>query len=117
MKRATLGRTVWAPNLIVIESSLTGHALIQDLEKRKFREVRGHNPKGTKEERMATRTPMLERGEVRLPRSAPWLEPFLEECGQFPNGKFDDQVDALSQALYAIKKCTHEIRHASRYRK
>ena len=66
---------------------------------------------------MAIFTPMLERGEVRLPRSAPWLDPFLEECGQFPNGKFDDQVDALSQALFAIKIRRPEIRHASRYEK
>lgn len=110
-------RQVWLPNLIVIETSHTGIALKQDLEKRKFREVRGYRPKGTKEERMATLTPIMERGEVRLRRSAPWLDPFLEECGQFPNGKFDDQVDALSQALYAIKICPHEIRHASRYKK
>ena len=109
-------RNGWEPNLIAIESSHTGTALKQNLEKQGFREVRGHNPKGTKEERMATHTPVLERGEVRLPRSAPWLDPFLEECGQFPNGKFDDQVDALSQALFAIKVCPHNIRHASRYK-
>lgn len=118
LQRAALQlRKTWLPNLIVIETSHTGFALKQDLEKRRFREVRGHNPKGTKEERMATLTPMMERGEVRLTGSAPWLDPFLEECGQFPNGKFDDQVDALSQALYAIKICPHEIRHASRYKK
>lgn len=110
-------RKAWEPNLIVIERSHTGIALKQDLVQRKFREVRGHRPKGTKEERMATFTPLLERGEVRLARSAPWLGSFLEECGQFPNGKFDDQVDALSQALFAIKICPHEIRHASRYKK
>ena len=66
---------------------------------------------------MATFTPVLERGEVRLPRSAPWLEPFLEECGQFPDGKHDDQVDSLSQALFAVRLCPHELRHASRYRR
>ena len=104
LQRAALQlRQTWTPNLIVIENSHTGIALRQYLISQGFREVRGYTPKGTKEERMATFTPVLERGEVRLPRAAPWLGPFLEECGQFPNGKYDDQVDSLSQALFAVK--------------
>ena len=34
-----------------------------------------------------------------LPREAPWLVPFENENFAFPNGRYDDQVDALIQAL------------------
>jgi hypothetical protein len=34
-----------------------------------------------------------------LPKSAPWLDEFLLEYRAFPGGKYDDQVDALSQFL------------------
>ena len=65
---------------------------------------------------MAVLTPMLESGQVRLPKAAPWLEAFLEECGQFPYGKFDDQVDTMSQMLRVVKKGSYEIRHCTRYK-
>ena len=34
-----------------------------------------------------------------LPREAPWLVAFENELFAFPNGRYDDQVDALIQAL------------------
>lgn len=120
LQRAALQlRQSWTPNLLVIESSHTGIALWQELQKRGFREARGYSPRGTKEERMAALTPMLERGEVRLPRSSSWRDAFLEECGQFPNGKYDDQVDTLSQMLYAVRRGASlaELRYLSRYKK
>jgi phage terminase large subunit-like protein len=33
------------------------------------------------------------------PAWAPWVYDFIEECVQFPNGAYDDQVDAVTQAL------------------
>jgi predicted phage terminase large subunit-like protein len=33
------------------------------------------------------------------PRRAPWLNDFQKEAMAFPAAKYDDQVDALSQAL------------------
>jgi phage terminase large subunit-like protein len=30
---------------------------------------------------------------------APWILDFIEECAAFPNSAYDDQVDAMSQAL------------------
>lgn len=109
-------RNGWAPNLIVIEASHTGIALRQTLRSQGIREVRDNIPSGTKEQRMAIMTPTLERGEVRLPSQAPWLETFLDECGQFPNGKHDDQVDSLSQMLFAVQRRPGELRHLSRYK-
>jgi len=117
LQRAALQlRAKWVPKLIVVEASHTGIALAQDLRKRGCREVGAIFPKGTKEERMARSTPMLEAGEVRLPRAAPWLETFLTECGQFPNGKYDDQVDSLSQLLLVVRNRPGQLWHLSRYR-
>ncbi|MCH5373497.1 MAG: phage terminase large subunit [Planctomycetes bacterium] len=109
-------RKKWTPNLIVIEASHTGLGLYQYLRRREIREARTSTPRGTKAERMVILTPMLEAGQVRLPKYAPWLGPFLEECGQFPQGKFDDQVDTMSQLLRVVHKGSFEIRHCSRYR-
>jgi predicted phage terminase large subunit-like protein len=118
LERAAINlRATWQPELIIVEGSHTGRGLIQMLEGRGFRGIRGYGPKVTKAERMAILTPMLEAGQVRLPPAAIWLEVFLEECGQFPNGKYDDQVDTLSQMLFAVRKGVGELWHLSRYRK
>ena len=37
------------------------------------------------------------------PAIAPWVEAFVEECSTFPNGKYDDQVDSMSQALNGLR--------------
>ena len=29
-----------------------------------------------------------------------WVEPYINELMSFPNGRFDDQVDSLVQALF-----------------
>jgi len=31
------------------------------------------------------------------------VEAFVEECSIFPNGKYDDQVDQMSQALNRLR--------------
>lgn len=41
----------------------------------------------------------LEQGQVWFPRSAPWLQGFLDELLAFPSGAHDDQVDSATQAL------------------
>jgi hypothetical protein len=41
----------------------------------------------------------FESGRVRFPREAPWLSGLEAELFSFPNGRHDDQVDSISQAL------------------
>jgi phage terminase large subunit-like protein len=45
--------------------------------------------------------PWFEAGNIYLPHPeyGPWVEDFIEECVQFPNGAHDDQGDAMTQAL------------------
>ena len=49
-------------------------------------------------------SPQIEAGNVYLPDPgvAPWITGFIEECAAFPNGAYDDQVDAMSQALVRL---------------
>jgi len=51
---------------------------------------------------MVAQTAFIERGKVFLPNCAPWLKDFERELAAFPNGRHDDQVDALSQALHYL---------------
>lgn len=48
-------------------------------------------------------TPMIEEGRVYLPENADWIELYIREVAQFPEGANDDQVDATSQALRWFK--------------
>jgi predicted phage terminase large subunit-like protein len=59
------------------------------------------NPEGGKEARAHAVSPQIEAGNVYLPESAsaPWVDQFIDECAVFPYGIYDDQVDAMTQAL------------------
>ncbi len=59
------------------------------------------NPYGGKIARAQAVSPLVEAGNVYLPHPdyMPWVNDFIEECVQFPNGAHDDQVDAMTQAL------------------
>ena len=37
--------------------------------------------------------------ETGVGEARPWVQAFVEECSIFPSGKYDDQVDQMSQAL------------------
>ena len=48
---------------------------------------------------MYVQTPKLELKSLILPRTTPGRDDFIEEYLAFPQGKYDDQIDALSQFL------------------
>jgi predicted phage terminase large subunit-like protein len=93
------------PNIILIEEKFAGLALLQEIEDDGgMPEVRRVNPqgKGDKEVRAQRHAGLLETGRLFVPSrrsSVPWLDEFLNELAGFPVGAFNDQVDALSQAL------------------
>jgi predicted phage terminase large subunit-like protein len=107
----------WQPALIVVERDGAGQGVYAHLVRRYPKLVRGLKTGGKgKDYRMSLHSPMIERGEVRLPVSAPFVEAFLAECAAFPHGKYDDQVDCLSQALLAISRRLPQLRQCSRYK-
>jgi predicted phage terminase large subunit-like protein len=83
---------------LLIEDKGSGMSLIQDLRGEGIRAI-AVKPTTDKVLRMNAHTARIEAGCVHLPRRAPWLEEFRRELMAFPATKYDDQVDALSQAL------------------
>lgn len=91
--------------LKLIEKAANGAAAIATLE----REIPGIVPivpKGSKIGRAEATTPEWEAGNVVLPHPdiAPWVHDFIEEHVAFPNGKHDDQVDAVAQGLMRLRE-------------
>jgi predicted phage terminase large subunit-like protein len=60
---------------------------------------RSYHPRVDKLTRLAAQAAKLEDGRVRFPRSAPWLPELKREVLGFPQTKYDDQVDSISQFL------------------
>jgi predicted phage terminase large subunit-like protein len=84
----------------LVEDKANGPAVIAML-KREIPGLTPVEPQGSKMARVAAVSPEIEAGNVYLPDPsiAPWVNDFIEECAAFPNGKHDDQVDQMSQAL------------------
>jgi len=96
----------YRPLSILIEDKASGTPLIQDLEADGLYAVKGYQPpSGTdKVMRLHLLTALFENGRVLLPRQAPWLAEYIIELTGFPGTKFNDQVDATTQALSYLKE-------------
>jgi predicted phage terminase large subunit-like protein len=91
-------RSVTSSYALLIENKGSGMSLIQDLKNDGIRAIE-IKPTGDKIMRMNAHTARIEAGYVHLPSRASWLDEFRKEIMAFPATKYDDQVDALSQAL------------------
>jgi predicted phage terminase large subunit-like protein len=93
------------PVAAVIEATAMGPQLISDVAGRGQAQVVEIVPDGrSKVERLIEHLPTIRKKRVLLPEHAEWREAYLEEMLNFPNGKFDDQVDATTQYLDWIAK-------------
>ncbi len=90
---------VYEINEILIEDKASGQSLIQELERETRLPIKKIKVDKDKFSRFIAITPMIEAGRIYLPESAPWLDTFLNEFEEFPNGEFDDQVDSVTQAI------------------
>jgi predicted phage terminase large subunit-like protein len=89
----------------LIEDKANGSAVVAML-KHKIPGLIAVTPEGGKDVRAQAVSPQIESGNVYLPDPAiaPWVRDFIEECAAFPNGAYDDQVDAMSQALVRLAR-------------
>lgn len=87
------------PRDIVIEDASTGPALAAELERHDLARIRLIRPDLDKRVRLYVQQAKFAAGQVWFPRQAPWLRIFLDELLTFPDGRYADQVDSLSQAL------------------
>jgi predicted phage terminase large subunit-like protein len=89
------------PDTILIEEAGLGRTLVKHLKAAGLPAV-GVFPEGDKLTRLSVQLEKF--ANMFLPERAPWLVDFENELFAFPNGRYDDQVDALIQALaYELK--------------
>lgn len=90
---------------VLIEDKANGTAIINDL-RHTISGIIAEQVDGSKEARAQSVTPECEAGNVILPSPsiAPWVNDYVEELCQFPRGRYNDRVDATSQALKRLKR-------------
>jgi predicted phage terminase large subunit-like protein len=88
---------------ILIEDKASGQSLLQDVRLESDLPFIGCMPDADKITRFLRITPLIEAGKVALPDHAHWLADFERELADFPHGRHDDQVDALSQYLNWVR--------------
>lgn len=96
-----------AARLKLVENKANGPAIADTLKK----EIPGIvlvEPEGGKIARANAVAPLWEAGNVFIPAEAEWVPGFIEEHTSFPFGRFDDQVDAASQALLRLSLSSRE---------
>jgi predicted phage terminase large subunit-like protein len=89
----------YKPRYILIEDASTGPALADELRREHAYGIEVIKPEHDKQVRLFTQQGKFSSGRVWFPRQAPWIRTFLDEILSFPDSKYSDQVDSLSQAL------------------
>lgn len=90
---------------LLIEDQASGMQLIQILSKGRDQQGRSFNVEGIKPDtdkvsRLRGTSLFIQQGNLLFPRNEqPWWPDFRKELLGFPNTKFKDQVDALTQAI------------------
>jgi len=85
-------------NTVLIEDAGAGIHLVTEMKNARLQAV-PIKPQLNKRVRMAVQLEKFKSGTILLPKQAPWLAEFEEELFAFPHSRYDDQIDALSQAL------------------
>lgn len=95
----------------LIEDAANGAAIVDTLGS----DIAGMisvKPEGGKESRAHAASPQVESGNVYLLDGSTWAEDFCAEHDSFPNGRYDDRVDALTQALIHMTRSPAAARAA-----
>lgn len=87
------------PDSILVEDASTGAPLAQELRQAGIYAVQLIPVERDKIARMYTQQDKFEKGSVFFPRHASYLGALEAELLSFPQSKYDDQVDSITQAL------------------
>jgi len=111
-------RKKWKADLVIVEKAGPGFSVWQNIRmaSRQNLWLQAMAPVGSKQDRASQQSSKFERGEIWLPKEAPWLGAFEDELLSFPHGKHDDQVDSVVQFLAALdtKKLLYLAQNARR---
>ena len=83
---------------MMVEDKVSGTGLIQTLARERI-PVIGIKRNIDKITRAMDAAPHIQAGHVYLPRAENWVKEFIGESSQFPNGKHDDQLDPMFDAV------------------
>lgn len=101
----------YEPDLIVIDTGGIGNGVVSELRAQGFKHIFGCGSQVSKLQRAQDIVSMIERGRVSLLATAKnKLAEFRKEIISFPNGKFDDFVDSMTQVLRYPKGVLHRAR-------
>lgn len=107
LKHAVISLRDKYPNAtLLIEDKGSGTSLIQDL-RADNRSVIAINPEADKISCAAKVSAQFEAGSVHFPKNAPWLDCLKAELLGFPNTRYDDQVNSVTQALSWMRQHRH----------
>jgi predicted phage terminase large subunit-like protein len=94
----------YSPKNILIEDKASGCSLIQDFRFNKIRGVIPVNPRINKFARFSKVSGFFSQNKVFFKNDAIWLKDLENELLTFPDAKFDDQVDSISQYLEFVQE-------------
>ena len=93
----------WRADKVLIEDSGNGHALWSQLRIENAHKLFLTKPRRSKVERLTGQLDMLQSPQVAIPTEVPWWNDLARELRGFPNMRYDDQVDSISQFLAWIQ--------------
>ena len=86
---------------LIIEESSISTSFLQYISQFKSYPYK-YRPKGDKISRANDASFHIKAGKVKVLSNTSWLDEFKTEINSFPNGKHDDQIDALSQLIDVV---------------
>lgn len=100
-----LSRAYPSSSAIYIEDKANGPAVMQILEG-ELPGIIPVQPYGNKISRARASSHFVQAGSVYIPHpdKFEWVEGFINELAEFPNGAYDDQVDSASQAMRELNE-------------
>lgn len=87
------------PQMVLVEDAASGIDLVLEMKLTTTIPVFPIRVAKDKKARAAAATPVIESGNVHIPREATWLADWLYEHEVFPGGKNDDWVDCTTQFI------------------
>lgn len=96
-------RKQWRADRVLIEATNLGVGVLDILRKETRGVYRGITPLDGKVERFVSQTDWIKSGQLVIPTRRSWFDMFRRELLTFPNARFRDQVDALTQFAQHIR--------------
>ena len=87
-----------------IEDKASGQSIIQELKRESGLAVIPYKVVHDKVSRVNAIIPLIEGGRIFVPEASKWLDKFMDETAAFPNGMYDDQVDAMTIAIDVLSR-------------